>query len=282
MPDLHRLDIRTHGNAPAVMLILAQSLAAGWEEQDLPEGGTLFRAHAERKDFLENLREEIQAAVTDAEFEFEVIEEQDWMNSWRDFFTPVQCGSRFVVLPPWLADEDYGKLAKIIIDPASAFGTGHHESTCLCLGALSGLLDDGILSKGQTFLDLGCGSGVLGLAACLSGLVGLGVDTDILAMENARKNRELNKVDRLDLACGSLEKAQPLSCDLVMANILAGPLIEMAKDISDRLRPGGQLILSGILDRQADEVSEAYMAVGLHPVKTLKQDEWRMLLFEKP
>lgn len=220
MADLFRLDIRTENSEQAVAVtgLLAIWLAAGWEELDAGPNILIFRIYAERKDFLEQLQRQLKLAPPGVKCEIAEIKKQDWTASWQEFFTPVKCGKRFVALPPWLSREDFGKRIKIIIEPASAFGTGHHATTALCLTALSELLDEGAIREGQTFLDLGCGSGILGIGAALSGLSGIGVDNDVLAVENALRNRAMNSAASLRLHCGSLEQAAGKHYDLIMAN----------------------------------------------------------------
>lgn len=282
MAELHRLDIlaKDENEIAAVTGLLAVWLAAGWEEIAQSDGGLVFRTHAENREFLENLARQLKLAAPGVGCVFSDIQERNWGEAWREFFTPVECGDRFVALPPWLANANFGDRIKIIIEPASAFGTGHHATTALCLTALSDLLDAGACKAGQSFLDLGCGSGILGIGAALSGMHGLGLDNDILAIENALQNRALNGAEDLELQCGSLELATGRRFGLVMANILSGPLIDMAPQISALAEPGGFVMLSGILDSQAGKVAQAYEACGRKLVSSLARDEWRLLLFE--
>ena len=145
---------------------------------------------------------------------------------------------------------------------------------------LSSLLDAGRLRAGQTFLDLGTGSGVLGIACCKSGLRGLGLDIDPLAVENAEENRARNAVPGLDLGLGGVEAAEGHTYDLILANILARPLTEMAPDLVRRLTPGGCLVLSGLLDIQADGVTAAYAAQGLPAPRQVARESWRALIWK--
>ena len=211
----------------------------------------------------------------------EALEAQDWLSAWRQFFTPVCCGSRFVVLPPWLAESpDFPGRTPVLIEPKSAFGTGHHATTALCLGVVSDLLDQGRIASGQTFLDLGTGSGVLGIACCKSGLSGLGLDIDPLAVDNALENRELNQVSGFDAALGGIEAAVGRSFDLVLANILARPLMELAPAVAAARKPDGCLVLSGLLEIQADGVEAAYKAQGLPAARRVIEGEWCALVWE--
>lgn len=251
----------------------------GWEEESACTGETIFRFHAEKAEILDNLRAKTERMCPGLGYARGNVENADWRQAWREFFTPVEAGTRFVVLPPWLATRDYGQRLRIIIDPKSAFGTGHHASTVLCLRGLSQLLDEGLLHAGNDFLDLGCGSGVLGIGAAKNGLTGLCLDVDELAIDNTRENLALNGCRNVEARQGSVEGVAGRHFDLVMANILARPLREMAVAICAALRPGGSLILSGILDIQADAVEKAYCEAGLPAAARLADGEWRALIW---
>ena len=237
--------------------------------------------HCEQEDFLQKFRESVSRAAPETRCTLEALEAQDWLSAWRQFFTPVCCGSRFVVLPPWLAESpDFPGRTPVLIEPKSAFGTGHHATTALCLGVVSDLLDQGRIASGQTFLDLGTGSGVLGIACCKSGLSGLGLDIDPLAVDNALENRELNQVRGFDAALGGIEAAVGRSFDLVLANILARPLMELAPAVGAARKPHGCLVLSGLLEIQADGVEAAYKAQGLPTARRVIEGEWCALVWE--
>ncbi len=283
--QLTRLDIQAPEEAyEEVTGLLALMVSTGWEEQSLPSGDTLFRVHCPNADLIESVRQAVSAAVPMAGCQVDHVAVEDWVNSWKEFFTPVPCGSRFVVLPPWLAGSaaaDFPGRQAIIIEPKSAFGTGHHTTTALCLTALSDLLDAGLLREGQSFLDLGMGSGVLGLGLALSGLTGEGWDIDPLSLDNTVENLGVNHIDaaRFTPGLGSVDKVAGRRFDVVVANILARPLIGMAAEVAAAVRPGGVLVLSGILDIQARGVTEAYMARGLpEPVKRV-EGEWACLIW---
>lgn len=273
---LWRLDLSAPNEAYDLLAgLFALEATGGWEEI-ASANGTTFRAHAENRDFLENLRAEAEKLAPETQGRLKKVENPDWREAWKDFFTPIVCGNAFVVLPPWLADFSWPGRHKIVIEPASAFGTGHHATTRLCLAALDRVLAS--KSAPTDFLDLGCGSGVLGLAACASDLNGLGLDIDPLAIENAEKNRELNGAKNLILLWGDIRVVNGRTFDLVMANILANPLIEFAPEIRGALREGGKLILSGVLAGQTEKVAEAYRALGQPEI--LAEDEWRALVWK--
>ena len=282
-PALFRLGIVAEDDDfDRVSGLLALHAAFGWEEESLPGGETRFTVHCESEEHLLRLQDRLRATAPRADTTLERVERQDWLAAWRQFFTPVMCGSRFVVLPPWLAEGgDFADRTPIIIEPKSAFGTGHHATTALCLRVLSELLDSGRVAPGGHFLDLGTGSGVLGIACARSGLSGLGLDIDPLAVSNARENRELNRTDAavFEGAEGGVEQAAGRRFDLVLANILARPLMEMAAPLAAARAADGCLVLSGLLERQADAVEAAYRAQGLPSARRVVDGEWCALVW---
>lgn len=284
MKTIHRLEIVVaESDYDCATGLLALEVPFGWEEQSLPTGETRFRVHCEQKDFLERLQQLLKQTVPAAESALSELEETDWLAAWRQFFTPVCCGNHFVVLPPWLADtQDFPGRTPILIEPKSAFGTGHHATTALCLRVVSDLLEAGRLQEGQHFLDLGTGSGVLGIGCCKFGLTGEGLDIDPLAVDNAVENRALNAIapENFTVAEGSIGAVTGKQFDLVLANILARPLTEMAADIVRACRPGGCLVLSGLLEIQADGVTAAYKAQGLPEPRRIIDGEWAALVWD--
>jgi ribosomal protein L11 methyltransferase len=174
----------------------------------------------------------------------------DWDTRWRSFHKPLTIDARLHVRPPWTDAPDPAEgLIDIVIDPAQAFGTGAHDTTRLCLEALLSL------ESGGPFVDLGCGSGVLAIAAAMFGASDIdAVDIDPAAVEATAANAQANDVV---VRCALPDEATgPYA--LIVANILAAPLKLLAPLLSRRLEPGGQLVLSGILARQADELRDAY------------------------
>lgn len=284
MKTIHRLEIVVaESDYDCATGLLALEVPFGWEEQSLPTGETRFRIHCEQKDFLERLQRLLKQTVPAAESALSELEETDWLAAWRQFFTPVCCGTHFVVLPPWLADTpDFPGRTPILIEPKSAFGTGHHATTALCLRVISDLLEAGRLQEGQHFLDLGTGSGVLGIGCCKFGLTGEGLDIDPLAVDNAVENRALNTIapESFTVAEGSIDTVAGKQFDLVLANILARPLTEMAAEIVCACRTGGCLVLSGLLEIQADGVTAAYRAQGLPEPRRIIDGEWAALVWD--
>jgi len=264
-----------------VVGILAARVPSGWEEHNLPGGKTRFVIYAPDAFFIQRLTEELQTLHPSLEFAVSDVEDQDWQHAWREYFTPVPCGEHFLVLPPWRVNDTPldGRLP-IIIEPRSAFGTGHHASTVLCLEALAELYQRGRLAPDMHFLDLGTGSGILGIACCRLGLSGIGLDTDPLAIENAHVNRELNACPEFELATGSIEQVAGRHFDLVLANILAEPLQELAPDIARILKRPACLVLSGILAAQANEVEASYRREGFDRARRKQSGEWIALVWD--
>ena len=261
--------------------ILTLRVSSGWEEQSLPGGETRFVIHAPDALFIRGLAKELQTLHPSLGIKVSSVEDKDWQQAWREYFTPVPCGA-FLVLPPWREkDTPLDGLLPIVIEPRSAFGTGHHASTVLCLEAITELYQAGRIVAGMSFLDLGTGSGILGIGCCRLGLSGIGLDTDPLAIENALENRERNKCPAFDLAAGSMERVAGRHFDVVLANILAGPLQEFAPDMKRVLKDGGCLVLSGILAIQAEAVEASYRRAGFGPARHKRSAEWTALIWDR-
>lgn len=263
MPQLYRLDIVvTEEDFPLAEALVAEYAASGWEEESLPTGDMLLRVTCEKEEERDALASVLENDLPAATLTKELIPDQDWLANWRSYFTPVEAGG-FLILPPWMRDEAPEGKTTIIIEPKSAFGTGHHPTTTMCLEAISRLHAAGILKAGQTFLDMGTGTGILGIGCVKLGLSGFGADIDPLSISNSKENCEMNGVgDTFEIQEGSVELVQGRTFDVVIANILAGPLREMAPMLLPLVKPGGCLILSGFLAVQVPGMLEAYASMG--------------------
>lgn len=259
--------------------LVGQALSYGWEEESLPTGQIKLTMHCEDGEILDGLAEQIASFLPQALCTRSKIVQADWTNAWKEYFTPIEAGD-FVILPPWLKDtyENTKNLHPIVIEPKSAFGTGHHASTVLCLKAISALHREGKIKAGQRFLDLGTGTGILGIACTKYGLTGYGLDIESLAVDNAKENCQLNGVQGFDVELGSIDRAKGQQFDVVIANILAGPLREMAQDIMESTNDNKVLILSGFLGTQVADLEKAYEKLGkarqFRQETDMKDGEW--------
>lgn len=187
------------------------------------------------------------------EIDVELVEDKDWARAWMEDFKPLKFGERLWIVPSWHEAPDPDAV-NLSLDPGLAFGTGTHPTTALCLEWL-----DQHPIAGRQVIDYGCGSGILGLAALLlNARHVIGVDTDPQALEASRENARRNGVpdDRLDLYLPGDEPE--LQAEVMLANILAQPLVMLAPKLAAKVMPAGDLVLSGILAHQAREVMEAY------------------------
>jgi len=264
-------------------VFISSKVPHGWEETPLADG-RLFTLYLEDHPLGMEVVREFQAHFPDGEVKYSEQESENWAMAWKDFFNPVNCGDTFRILPPWLEDDEENGTTHIVIEPKMAFGTGHHPTTSLCLETIGKLAKSGTIQAGQTFLDLGTGSGILGIGLGKLGLIGTGLDIDPQAIVCAVENVEANGVsDVFDLAVGGIDSLDAnLQFDLVVANILSGPLIEIANDVTARVKPGGSLILSGILaEKQSDAVAECYERLGFGQPERFIDGEWICLVWEK-
>jgi ribosomal protein L11 methyltransferase len=267
----------------AAVVFLAQAIQHGWEESQAVDGTTHFRTFLENHDAGRQVARQIAENWPHSGVKTEESMSEDWASSWREFFTPIECGERFEILPPWLSEEHHGDLTPIIIEPKMAFGTGHHPTTALCLSCLADLQRMDAIRAGQKFLDLGTGSGILGIGLAKLGLHGLGLDIDPQAIACAEENVRNNNVEDLfKVAVGGINTLpDDETFDFIVANILSKPLIFMASDIVRHVRPGGSLALSGILVEQAPDVARAYTRLGLTEPELRVSGEWCGLLWPK-
>lgn len=202
-------------------------------------------------------------------YQYTLIPEEDWNESWKKGFKPMDVGEGFTILPPWEKPKE-GRI-NLIIDPGMAFGTGHHETTRSCL-LLMEKHAPGVPKK--RFLDVGTGTGILAIAAAKLGFKHiLAVDNDPLAVEATRLNGELNNLSDVNIREGDITAVEG-TFDLITANLISGILIEIAQEIASRLSSRGIVIISGILQDQKEEVFAAMEAGGLELVETLAEGTW--------
>ncbi len=216
-----------------------------------------LRAHID-----EVLEEENSRSLT-----LEILEDQAWERAWLEHFQPMRFGDRLWICPTGRELDEPGATV-IHLDPGLAFGTGTHPTTALCLEWI-----DAADLKGKTVIDFGCGSGILAITALKRGAGQvIAVDHDPQAIVATRSNAERNQVDERLVTLAAAD-FQPREAEVVLANILANVLVDLAPLIRDLVAPGGELVLSGILRHQAQEVARAYQpAISMQPPAIL--DDW--------
>ena len=198
----------------------------------------------------------------------EVIEDQDWERSWMDNLRPMRFGLRLWIVPSWHAAPEPDAV-NLLLDPGLAFGTGTHPTTALCLEWL-----DGQDLQDCDLLDFGCGSGILAIAALLLGAKqAVGTDIDVQALEASRDNAGRNHIEAERFPLYLPEDLPQEPADVLVANILAGPLVALAPQLATLVKTGGRLALSGILAEQGEEVAAAYASTfDLDPIAN--RDGW--------
>ena len=231
----------------------------------------LFEADADRNHLMRALHDALPELPA-GRASFREVEDRDWERVWMDRFQPMRFGRRLWIYP-WNVEPPENHVpdtAIVRLDPGLAFGTGTHPTTALCLEWL-----DSLELAGTTLIDYGCGSGVLAIAALKLGAARvIGIDNDPQALTASRDNAERNTVgERLALSTPS---GLPSSarCDALVANILSGPLHELASRFADLCRPGAHLALSGILAGQETELLERYAACGFRSLSCARRDDW--------
>lgn len=245
---------------------------------------------------LQNLKfafEEFKKALArslnlDADLQIEISKKQnkDWLDEYKKGVAPVAVG-KFYVRPSWCERSQDRALIDLLIDPALAFGSGHHESTNMCLALLSELA-----RAGMSALDVGCGSGILSIAMKKLGAKVSACDTDEQAVSATQQNAEKNGVQIDQIWLGSVsslgEQASSLSgralCkdaqfDLVVANIIADVILILSADLKKALKPGGKLVLSGILEKYKDRIEQAFSDLSFICMK--QENEWLSFVYER-
>ena len=221
------------------------------------------------KDALVSLAATLDGTIH-MQYQLEEKKNEDWMQTYRDSIAPIEVG-KFYIFPSW--HEPKNDLINIKIDPALAFGSGHHATTFSCLTAISDYV-----KEGDSVIDVGCGSGILGLAAKKLGATVALCDTDTVSVDSCKENFSLNDEQYDKLWEGSIDKTSE-TYDVVIANIIADVLRFIAKELKSATKEGGYLILSGILDKKEDLVKESYTDLTL--IKRTLKDEWVTLVYKK-
>lgn len=201
----------------------------------------------------------------------EVIDDEDWMNSYKDHFKTIDLTEHIIVKPSW-EEVPAGNTKQVLeLDPGMAFGTGDHETTSMCA-----VLMDEVGCQGKDVLDVGTGSGILAIVADLLGANQiLGVDIDPIAVEVAIENGKINNCgDNVKFIEGDLTKGIDFKADIVVANLMAEMVVMLTKAVKNHMKPGAVFISSGILVEKKDMVIEALKEVGLEPIKVIDKGDW--------
>ncbi|NLG36855.1 MAG: 50S ribosomal protein L11 methyltransferase [Clostridiales bacterium] len=242
----------------------------------LPEG-------AASRDALEGVRAALRGILALAPrfdagscaLSIRTVRDEDWAVDWRRHYHPFPVGERLFIVPEWVRDPAPGGRAAVRINPGMAFGTGTHETTFMCLELL-----ENAVTPGASVADVGCGTGILGIAALALGAgEALAVDRDPVCISAANASRLLNPgADRLSVRQGNLLDGVDAVFDVITTNIIANVVVAFAADAHRHLRPGGTLIASGILRGQADGVAESLTAAGFSIASRREMGEWAALL----
>ena len=228
----------------------------------------LFDAEVDTQAII-NLLVQLMPDVPANTYKVEQLEDKDWIRAWMDQFKPMQFGQNLWIVPSW-TQPPKPEAVNLMLDPGLAFGTGTHPTTSLCLTWL-----DQHAPKGLAVIDYGCGSGILALAAQkLNAASVTGTDIDPQAITASKQNAKRNQ-EHIEFAL--VEDFSPPPCDLLIANILAGPLKELALEFNRLLKSGGTLVLSGLLASQADELITHYRTLGIELSTFEQQEEWGLL-----
>ena len=213
----------------------------------------LFDANIDTTQIIDVIEAQLKFPIQD--YQWQILEDKDWEREWMSHYHPIQCGPNFWICPSWTAPPE-PNAKNLLLDPGLAFGTGTHPTTFLCLEWIAQQK-----FSDKTVIDYGCGSGVLGIAALLlEAKQVIGVDIDPQAIIATRDNAERNSFNPDQFPVYFPSKCPNLQADFVFANILAGPLVELASTITSLTTKGGKVCLSGVLNTQREAIIHAYSA----------------------
>lgn len=229
-----------------------------------------------KEDGAPEAKEETVTGKAVFELRHRIVDDEDWKDKWKEFFSPTRITDHITVKPTW---EDYSpeEGEKVIeIDPGMAFGTGTHETTSSCIALIEKYVKDAGAGRELTVLDVGCGSGILSIAAAVTGCGHVtGVDLDPDAVEAAVGNVRLNHVeDMVTILKGDLAEGLDIRADMVVANLTVNLIERLLSDISDHMAEDGIFIASGILTEQEQQAKDAMKAQGLEIMETVIKGDW--------
>ncbi|WP_291652868.1 50S ribosomal protein L11 methyltransferase [Clostridium sp.] len=209
-----------------------------------------------------------------AKVESEKMFEEDWANTWKKYYKPTKVGEKIVVKPIWEEYDVQGEELVLELDPGMAFGTGTHETTRMCMQSL-----EKYVKEDSTVFDVGCGSGILAIAAAkLGAKMAVGVDLDPVAVESAKENVGYNNLDNIQILYGNLVEVIDGKADIVVANIIAEVICILTEDVKRVLKDNGYFITSGIIHDRADMVTKKLEETGFEVVEINKDGEWNCIV----
>lgn len=212
--------------------------------------------------------------VGEGTVEYEKVKEEDWANNWKKYYKPIKIGEKIIIKPVW---ENYQpKDGEIVIelDPGMAFGTGEHETTRMCIKAL-----EKYVKPDTTVFDVGCGSGILTIAAAkLGAKIAVGVDLDPVAVDSSKDNIKLNNISNIEVLYGNLLDVVDGKADVVVANILAEVICILTPDVVKALNKGGCFITSGIIHDRVTMVTDKLTESGFEVIEINKDGEWNCIV----
>lgn len=209
-----------------------------------------------------------------AKVESEKMFEEDWANNWKKYYKPTKVGEKIVVKPIWEEYDVQGEELVIELDPGMAFGTGTHETTRMCIQSL-----EKYVKEDSTVFDVGCGSGILAIAAAkLGSKMAVGVDLDPVAVESAKENVGYNNLDNIQILYGNLVEVIEGKADIVVANIIAEVICILTEDVKRVLKDNGYFITSGIIHDRVEMVTKKLEETGFEVVEINKDGEWNCIV----
>ena len=236
-------------------------------------------SHDEVKQLLEKMLADIGQYLDIGEGKIETgyVADEDWANNWKSYYEIMHVSPRIIICPSWQTAEPKTGEIVISLDPGSAFGTGSHETTAMCIRLI-----DKYMEKEKTVLDLGCGSGILSVVAKKLGATHVeAIDIDRMAVEVASENCEINEAEVL-CHTGQIADATLAEYDWIVANIVAEVITKITPEAVQKIRPGGHYVVSGIIDTKKDSVEKTCKDCGLQLRESLTENDWWAFLYQKP